>query len=98
MSYVTSVLQPGETVLHTASLHWVLYVRGVLLWVLAVLAYIYGMKLGGYELGVQVVVGLLLLAGLWLVAAASYPQRITQLPLTNHRPIYKTRPIPRPTP
>jgi hypothetical protein len=90
MSYVTSVLQPGETVLHTASLHWVLYVRGLLLWVLAVLAYIYGMKLGGYELGVQVVVGLLLLAGLWLVAAAWYHQWITEIAVTNRRVIYKT--------
>lgn len=90
MSYVSSVLQPGETVLRTAELHWVLYVRGLLLLALAVLAYLFGLKLEGYELATQVVVGVLLLAGLALVAGAWFRQWITEIAVTNRRVIYKT--------
>ena len=35
MSYVQRVLQPGEVVRHTASLHWVLYLPGALACILA---------------------------------------------------------------
>ena len=35
MSYVDSVLQPGETVLRRGRLHWIVYVRGLLLLLLA---------------------------------------------------------------
>jgi uncharacterized membrane protein YdbT with pleckstrin-like domain len=90
MSYVRGVLQPGETVLRTAMLHWVLYVRGLFLLVLAVLAYIFGVKLEGHELAVQVVAGVLLLAGLALVAGAWFRQWITEIAVTNRRVIYKT--------
>jgi hypothetical protein len=34
MSYVQSVLQPGEEVRYQASIHWITYVHGVL-WLLA---------------------------------------------------------------
>lgn len=90
MSYVRGVLQPGETVLRTAMLHWVLYVRGLLLLVLAVVVYIFGLKLEGHEVAVQVVVGVLLLSGLALVAGAWFRQWITEIAVTNRRVIYKT--------
>jgi uncharacterized membrane protein YdbT with pleckstrin-like domain len=90
MSYVTSVLQPGETVLHTASLHWVLYLRGLMLWVLALIVYIYGMKLALNSIAVDVVTGALLIAGLFLVATAWFHQWITEIAVTNRRVIYKT--------
>ncbi len=37
MSYVDRVIQPGEDVIYRAALHWVLYVPGLLLLVLALL-------------------------------------------------------------
>ena len=39
MSYLDKVLQPGETLIHRAKLSWTLYIPGLLMLVLALLAY-----------------------------------------------------------
>jgi len=42
MSYVQRVLQPGETIRHTASIHWIVYWPGALCLLGAIVAYGYG--------------------------------------------------------
>ena len=39
MSYVRSVLQPGETIRYATTIHWIVYLPGLLLLVLSGLAY-----------------------------------------------------------
>src|SRR5436190_21467774 len=41
MSYVQHVLQPGEEVRHTASLHWIVYWPGTLTLIVAIVIYGY---------------------------------------------------------
>ncbi len=36
MKYVEQVLQPGETVTYATSLHWLVYLRAIVLLVLAI--------------------------------------------------------------
>jgi len=88
MSYVQRVLQPGEQVRHTSSIHWIVYWPGIGVAILAVVAYWLS--------------GTLLLTGFWrytayalaLVAVVFLIQEwfqcwITEIAVTNRRIIYK---------
>lgn len=55
MSYVQRVLQPGEQVRHTSSIHWIVYWPGIGVAILAVVAYWFS--------------GTLLLTGFWRYTA-----------------------------
>ena len=45
MRYIDHILQPGETVLRTSTVHWIVYLPGVALEVLALAALIAGSAL-----------------------------------------------------
>jgi uncharacterized membrane protein YdbT with pleckstrin-like domain len=88
MSYVQRVLQPGEQVRHTSSIHWIVYWPGIGVAILAVVAYWLS--------------GTLLLTGFWrytayalaLVAVVLLIEEwfqcwITEIAVTNRRIIYK---------
>jgi uncharacterized membrane protein YdbT with pleckstrin-like domain len=91
MSYVTRVLQPGEVVRHTASLHWIFYTRGVLLCIAAAIVFAIVPKDQGFAYGVGMVVGwLILAAGLVLMAHVWYRWWTTEIAVTDRRIIYKT--------
>src|ERR1051325_3299725 len=91
MSYVSRVLQPGETVRHEAGLHWVLYVPGVLVWVLAGIVLLMRPENSGFVRGAgTVVAALCFAAGLVLVAHAWFRWWTTEIAVTDRRVIYKT--------
>jgi uncharacterized membrane protein YdbT with pleckstrin-like domain len=93
MSYVNRVLQPGEVVRHGASLHWILYVPGVLMCVLAGLIAILLPDPSAHRVIHQlgVIVALLCFAiGLVLLVRAWFHWWITEIAVTNRRVIYKT--------
>ena len=96
MKYIERVLQPGETVVYTTTLHWLIYLKSAGFLILAIL--FLGASLvasGGFQ-GQGVVVGL------WIVAAvlgllalydgikALLRQTTTELAVTDRRVIYKT--------
>ena len=89
MSYVQSVLQPGEQVRHTAKLHWIMYWPGLLFLLSAIAAFVlaYSATRGGtlwtYLAGVLAVVALGFLFREWFV------QWTTEIALTDRRIIYK---------
>jgi uncharacterized membrane protein YdbT with pleckstrin-like domain len=89
MSYVQSVLQPGEQVRHTAKLHWIMYWPGLLFLLAAIAAFVlaYSATRGGtlwtYLAGVLAVVALGFLFREWFV------QWTTEIALTDRRIIYK---------
>src|SRR5207253_2605721 len=93
MSYVNRVLQPGEVVRHVASLHWILYVPGLLMCLLAGLIAILlpdpSVHLLVHRLGV-IVAWLCFAVGLILVARTWFNWWITEIAVTNRRVIYKT--------
>ncbi len=92
MKYVEQVLQPGETVIYATSLHWLVYLRAVLLLILALVCLIAAAAVPepGWTLALKVgavLVGLLALAsGL----GAMIRRTTTELAVTDRRVIYKT--------
>lgn len=82
--YVDKVLQPGEQVRYRASLHWILYWPGALLWVLA--AVLYMATSNGF---VRFVAFLLFAGGLILLAREWFVWWTTEIAVTNRRVIYK---------
>jgi uncharacterized membrane protein YdbT with pleckstrin-like domain len=93
MRYVDSVLQPGETVRHVASLHWILYAPGVLLWIVAgVIALVRPeAALHWFGHGAAVIAAwLCFAAGLVLVAHTWFKWWTTEMAVTDRRVVYKT--------
>jgi uncharacterized membrane protein YdbT with pleckstrin-like domain len=93
MSYVQRVLQPGEVVRHTATLHWVLYLPGVLACVLAAIIALLRPDPLLHSFANTVVVILAWLcfaAGLILLAHAWFVAWITEIAVTDRRVISKT--------
>jgi uncharacterized membrane protein YdbT with pleckstrin-like domain len=93
MSYVQRVLQPGEVVRYTASLHWILYLPGILACVLAAVIALVRPDGSLHPFGNLVVVILAWLcfgAGLVLIAHAWFGWWITEIAVTDRRVISKT--------
>jgi uncharacterized membrane protein YdbT with pleckstrin-like domain len=92
VSYVNSVLQPGEAVKVIGRLHWTIFVPAVLLAVFAFVLMIYGDKAF-----MNSVIGHILVYFGWFVLAvaaalflhAAFRRWITELSVTTHRVIYK---------
>ena len=88
MSYVQSVLQPGERVRHISSIHWIVYWPGVVIALLAVVAYwlsdtrfLPGIwRYASYALALVAVV---LLIQQW------FQWWVTEIAVTDRRVIYK---------
>jgi len=80
MSYVQRVLQPGEIVRHQAGLHWVLYVPGLLVWMLAVILFLVRPETPGVVRGGATVLAWLCFAtGLVLIARAWFRWWTTEI-------------------
>ena len=88
MSYVDSVLQPNETVMHRGSLHWIVHARGIFVLVIAAAVFLLPVAESG-RMAVHWAAGLLALVGALLVAKSWFDQAITEIAVTNHRVIYK---------
>ena len=61
MNYVERILQPGESVLHAARLHWFIYLKGLALLLLALVCVMFAF--GSNEPGISI--------PLWLARAFS---------------------------
>jgi len=93
MSYVRSVLQPGEEVRHSAGLHWSLYAPGLLVCVLAgIIAMLRPDPSDHWVTNrtVVIVAWLCFAGGLLLLAQAWFRWWTTEIAVTNRRVIYKT--------
>jgi uncharacterized membrane protein YdbT with pleckstrin-like domain len=89
MSYVQSVLQPGEQIRYQASIHWITYLHG-LLWLLAAAVVYIVMPTswrGGFLLDAVVII--LVAGGVFFLARAWFYQWITEIAVTDRRVIYK---------
>jgi uncharacterized membrane protein YdbT with pleckstrin-like domain len=91
MAYVTSVLQPGETVRAVGKLHWIVFLRAYLLLAVGVVLALLGANgVGGKGQIVPLALAALLgIFGFLDLAHAWFVRTITELAVTNHRVIYK---------
>ena len=92
MKYVEQVLQPDEKVIYATSLHWLVYLRSILLLILALVALAASSRFPepSVALGLKAVAALL---GLWALFSglnAVIRRSTTELAVTDRRVIFKT--------
>ena len=92
MNYVERVLQPDETVLHAARLHWFIYLKAILLLILALVCVVLasGSDAPGIAIPLWIGAAVFGVVGAWSGLVAFIRQATTELALTDRRVIYKT--------
>jgi uncharacterized membrane protein YdbT with pleckstrin-like domain len=90
MSYVSKVLQPGEVVVYSTGLHWLVYRTAILLLCVAI-----ALGIGALYVSPEMQLVLLIAAGIFAVLAllagaiAAIRRASTELAVTDQRVIYK---------
>jgi predicted neutral ceramidase superfamily lipid hydrolase len=92
MSYAEKVLQPGESIVYRARLHWIVYLAGIVLVVFAVILSLAAVVLPGQtlRLGLMLAALIALFLGLVQMLRAWFVVANTEITVTNRRLIYKT--------
>ena len=92
MKYVEQVLQPGETVTYATSLHWLVYLRAVLLALLALACLLAASKVPEPTIKLVLAIAAVVIGLVAILAALSALIRraTTELAVTDRRVIYKT--------
>lgn len=92
MSYVSKILQPGERVLMTGRLHWIIYKNAAIAFILALVAlwFAYRFQQNLEPVFALTATALLLVAvGICIAIGAWFNQWITEIAVTTQRVIYK---------
>lgn len=92
MSYAAKVLQPGETIVYRARLHWIVYLSGIVLVFAAVILALAAVVLQGegVRLGLMLAALIALFLGLLQMLRAWFVVANTEIIVTSRRLIYKT--------
>ena len=89
MSYVQRVLQPGEELRHSASIHWIVYWPGALVLILGFVIYGYA-HTGQHATRIwDIVAAVLVVVALGLLFREWFTWWTTEIAVTNRRIIYK---------
>lgn len=89
MSYVQSVLQPGEQVRYLTDIHWMIFLPGIGLLLLAVLFYLLALSTPGAYAFWTVVAAILLVLAAIALFSAWFRRFTTEIAVTDRRIIYK---------
>ncbi|HZU91564.1 MAG TPA: PH domain-containing protein [Stellaceae bacterium] len=90
MSYVSRVLQPGETVVYATTLHWLIYLRAIVLLIVAIgLAIASQWATGNGNLALLIAAALFGLLAISSGVRAWLRRVTTELAVTDLRVIYK---------
>jgi uncharacterized membrane protein YdbT with pleckstrin-like domain len=91
MSYVKTILQPGEVVLGETKLHWFIYLRAIFFLLLALVALIFSNTVDpNITLYIEILAAVLAVIGLWFLLLAWLKRTSTELAVTDRRVIHKT--------
>jgi hypothetical protein len=93
MSYTEKIVQPGETVRFHSRVHWIIYVRGIVIIVLGVLIAVVLRQLdpnpSGFSVPSLVAIAIGLVIGGFSLLGAWWRRLTTEVAVTEHRIIYK---------
>jgi uncharacterized membrane protein YdbT with pleckstrin-like domain len=95
MSYVTRVLQPGETVVHDSGLHWVIFTRAIIAAIICLVLVVCAMYAADSQtqyvsLAFWIAAAIFALLAVSTGLVAFIRRATTEFAVTNHRVIYKT--------
>jgi uncharacterized membrane protein YdbT with pleckstrin-like domain len=88
MGYVESVLRPDEQVVAIGRMHWIVYLRGLILAIVGLILILAPVG-PGLSLATSIVGAIILLFGLWSLAGAWIEQATTEIAVTTRRVIQK---------
>jgi uncharacterized membrane protein YdbT with pleckstrin-like domain len=93
MRYVRRVLQPGETIVYTTKLHWLIYAKTILLMIISVILLGVGLSINDNQnmtmaLGIGAVA--FAVVALFMGLRGFIRRAATELAVTDHRVIYKS--------
>jgi uncharacterized membrane protein YdbT with pleckstrin-like domain len=91
LAYADKVLQPGESIVYRAKLHWIIYLGGIVFVVAAVVLALLAVALPGatLRLGLMLAALIALFLGLFQMLRAWFVVAGTEITVTNRRLIYK---------
>jgi uncharacterized membrane protein YdbT with pleckstrin-like domain len=92
MSYVNRVLQPGETLIYETRLHWLVYLRAIVLALLALAIALAAVAYAPDDTWEKAVLALAGLVGFFALISALHAairRATTELAVTDHRVIFK---------
>lgn len=89
MTYIQRVLQPGESVIYATRLHWLVYVRPAVLFVVALILAAWAAARAEWSLPFLGLAGAVLALAAIDGAAAALRRATTEFAVTNHRIVYK---------
>jgi uncharacterized membrane protein YdbT with pleckstrin-like domain len=93
MRYVRRVLQPGETIVYATRLHWIVYLRAILLLIICIglaAAAWYAADNRNFSLALWIAATIFALLALSSASSAFVRRITTELAVTDRRVIYKT--------
>lgn len=90
MSYVDEVLQPGESVIARATLHWVIYLSGLLILAVGLVIYVAARPAQGYVPVMAAIILVPTVLGAVLILRAWLGRLGTEIAVTDRRVIYKS--------
>jgi uncharacterized membrane protein YdbT with pleckstrin-like domain len=92
MKYVEQVLQPGEALVYATTLHWLVYLRAIVLFVLAVLCLVAAGEVdsAGITMALKIAAAVLCVLGIVTALSALIRRATTELAVTDRRVIFKT--------
>lgn len=88
MRYIERILQPGETLLYSGTIHWIIYLPGIVLWIAAVTGAYFGVNQPSRTIWLS------LAAIVAVVAAGSafqawFKRWTTEIDVTDRRVVFK---------
>jgi uncharacterized membrane protein YdbT with pleckstrin-like domain len=89
MSYLDKILQPDERIVAIGKKHWIIYLPGIAVLVLAVLIEIGAMLLPNLGFALEIVAAIVAVFALILLLREWFSQWTTEIVVTNRRVVYK---------
>lgn len=89
--YIDEILQSGERLLYSTTIHWIIYLPGLALWVLALAVIVFGNAVAPGIGGVGLIIIALILLGIGLISVlrAWFRRWTTEFDVTDRRIVQK---------
>jgi uncharacterized membrane protein YdbT with pleckstrin-like domain len=84
--YINEILQPDEKLVYSTTIHWMVYLPGIILWIAAIAIYVYGAQYSPALPLVALAVGLIAAVATF---RAWFQRWTTEIDVTDRRVVYK---------
>jgi uncharacterized membrane protein YdbT with pleckstrin-like domain len=86
--YINEILQPDEKIVFTTTIHWMIYLPGVVTWIVAAVVYFIGAQSSTSQLWTMLAIAVGLIAA-FLTFRAWFRRWTTEIDVTDRRIVFK---------